>query len=740
MLIAVCVVFAVWNIARGKETKAVDVATLLGVPIGVTGLVVAVVALRRPVEDGGAGLAREHAKALAKRVLDSEGAVRRQLLGDDTQRINVAFVLHSAAERAAAAPSAGLTFADGPAGLPDVLDYYRATRPRRLVVTGAAGAGKTVLALELMQALIEGRSEGDPVPVRVPLAHWDTAQPLKALLVRRLIDAYGLRAKAAAGLVAHGMVLPVLDGLDEMDPLHADGTPDPEAPRARAALEALNAYQSGREAGPLVLTCRTGHYDALAPVSRLIDAARIAIAPIDTRNAVTYLRARALDRPRWQPLTDHLEAQPTGPLATTLSTPWRLCLTATVYHRDGNPSELLHHTNGHDLDQHLLARYLPAATTNTHNPRGYRPEDVHRWLHHLTKHLTGTTTRAPATDLTLHHLWPLAGTTRTRITDLLLTAFPITAFLAVLSLGFLGPTTVYDLVLCLTFGAFVVAITFRPTPKPKRLRVSATWETLRYGFKTRFWAGFKIWFVVGFAVGFTFRVTTYNAIEIRNLTSPAITPGLVYGITLGIGTGLIGGFVRGLAGEFADGFKAWFKGWFAGGFIANLVFGLDVFGFAERFGFEDGFGIISALGLGSGLALALGVVGGLAGGFMRGLRAEPTTVANPQKIIRDDIIYGLSIGPLAGLLSGLLSGLMSSPVDGFMVGSMVGIAVGLASGLAGATRRYGVFLLCSRGKLPFRLGVFLNWAVTAGLLRYNGPSYQFRHRELQQWLNQHPRP
>lgn len=50
-----------------------------------------------------------------------------------------------------------------------------------------------------------------------------------------------------------------------MDPAGPTGLPDPAAPRATAVVEALNAYQQSREASALVLTCRTGHYDALVP-------------------------------------------------------------------------------------------------------------------------------------------------------------------------------------------------------------------------------------------------------------------------------------------------------------------------------------------------------------------------------------------------------------------------------------------------------------------------------------------
>ncbi|MFD7715253.1 NACHT domain-containing protein [Streptomyces sp. NPDC059814] len=721
------------------------------------GLVIAVMALRKPVEDNGAELARSRAKRLAKQVEDSEAKVLRQLLGDDTPRINLAYVLQSAPARVATAPPAGQTFADGPATLPDVLEYYRSTQPRRLVVTGVAGAGKTVLALELMLALIDHRAEGDPVPVRISLAQWGSGQSLTALLVQRLVDAYKWPAGMAAGLVAHGMVLPVLDGLDEMDPLRADSTPDPDAPRARKVLEALNAYQNGREAGPLVLTCRTGHYDALAPVSRLIDAARVAIAPIDTRHTVAYLRDRALDTPRWQPLIDHLDTQPAGPLATTLSTPWRLCLTATVYHRAGNPSELLHHTDGHDLDQHLLARYLPTTIANTPNPRHYRPEDVHRWLNHLTGHLAGTTANTPATDITLHQLWPLAGTTRVRITDLILSALALAlvSFLFAIAVFLnnpLGDSAEKIITISLFAAVSVVAgvIDWRPTPRPNRLR--ATRGARQGGFMARFWAGFKIWFAVGFAIGFAIGIA---------LRLPTPSPGAIMfelGTALGIGTGLIGGLMGGLAGEFAAGFKTWFRSWFTVGLMAGLGLRLGFgdlglllgIGFRSRLGLElvGGFGYEIVLWLGIGTAL--GLVGGLAGGLMRGLKGEPTTVAKPRAIIRDDMVYGLLICPMTGFLTGLLAGLLAGfPAGitdeflagltfGLTAGWMVGLVVGCASGFARASRRYGVFLLCSRGKLPFRLAVFLDWAVTAGLLRYNGPGYQFRHRELQQWLTGHP--
>jgi hypothetical protein len=300
-------VYAVRAIIRGGLQQT-DTAGMLGFPLGVVGIVLAVVALRKPVEGNDAELARGWASTPAEQVETGEREVWRQLLGDDIRRINLVYVLHPTTVRPAAAPAAGHLASDGPSPvtLPDIVTYYRSTRPLRLVVTGAAGAGKTVLALELLLALIDGRNDDDPVPVRIPLSRWDTErQSLPELIQQRLAEAYDWPVEMAAGLVRHHLILPVLDGLDEMDPL-VNGSPDPAAPRATAVVRALNTYQHGRDAGPLILTCRTRHYDALTLHTGVLDAARIAVAPCQYRRRADLPRR---PRPRCGP-----PAAPTRPL------------------------------------------------------------------------------------------------------------------------------------------------------------------------------------------------------------------------------------------------------------------------------------------------------------------------------------------------------------------------------------------------------------------------------------------
>lgn len=642
LAVVVSAVYTARAIFRGSFQPP-DTVTLLSFPLSVAGATLAVVMGRKRIEGNDAELARGWAATLAKQVESDESAVWRQLLGDDVRRINLTYVLQPTTIRSAAAPASGRLTGGHPGAvmLPDIVTYYRSTRPLRLVVTGAAGAGKTVLALELLLALIDGRNEDDPVPVRIPLSRWDTErQSLSELLQQRLVEAYDWPPDLAASLVGQHLVLPVLDGLDEMDAL-VSGSPDPAALRATAAIQALNASQHGRDAGPLVLTCRTSHYDALAANTAVVDAARIAVAPVGTADARIYLADRALDAPRWQPLLDHLATHPSGSLATVLSTPWRLCLTATVYHHDGDPSELLALPDADALDRHLLARYIPAATRTTPNPRGYTPEDIHRWLHHLSTHLDPTgplPTTAPqgaeATDLVLHELWPLAGRTRVRATDAFLTTFSVLAF------AWTAPEGLTGLVSAIAAGGGVLAIA---TGAPRGL------------------------------------ADPLNTPKERKALAGSLAVGLAVGLILGVRTGVPAGLVTGLAA----------------GLMVGLMVGISV--------------------------------------------REPGANLGARAVIRSDVLVGLTYGLTSGLSMGLIAGLLFGPTAGPVVGLVAGLTVGLSAG-AQAARRYAVFLLCSRRRLPFRLGLFLDWAVTAGLMRYSGLAYQYRHRELQHWLRQHPQP
>src|SRR5262249_31000845 len=113
----------------------------------------------------------------------------------------------------------------------------RATRlgRGRLVILGAPGAGKTVLANQLLLDLADrllsgagGRAGGVVVPVRMSLPAFDpavyeasagdqVASRLESWMAQYLADVFGLQDALAQALIRRGGILPVLDGLDEMD-------------------------------------------------------------------------------------------------------------------------------------------------------------------------------------------------------------------------------------------------------------------------------------------------------------------------------------------------------------------------------------------------------------------------------------------------------------------------------------------------------------------------------------------
>ena len=102
---------------------------------------------------------------------------------------------------------------------------------------------------------------------------------------------------------------------------------------------------------------------------------------------------------------------------------------------------------------------------------------------------------------------------------------------------------------------------------------------------------------------------------------------------------------------------------------------------------------------------------------------------------------GIGIGIVSGIKKGNESNLGTAIAAGILFGFFLAFTFGLLR--APAAMRYFAFLLCVRvgpRALPWRLGRFLHWATKAELLRTSGIAYQFRHRELQDWLARNPTP
>ncbi|GGP95883.1 NACHT and WD40 repeat domain-containing protein [Streptomyces roseolilacinus] len=260
---------------------------------------------------------------------------------------------------------------------------------RRLVVVGEPGSGKTVLALLLTLGLLAAREQGAPVPVLLPVSSWDPVRErLDDWIVRAMAQPYyNGRTDIPRTLLSHGLLIPVLDGLDEI----------PESAR-RSAVRALNQATGGDR--PLVVTCRAVEYEELirggAPTLR--QAAVVEVLPVTPADAVTYLQDA--DRPPgvdWGPVRAHLRAQPDSPLAGALSTPLMVTAARLVYRRGGDPAELLdtdRFDSRYAVEDHLLhglvdAAYAPDPTAPEGTPRQapWTPEQARGYLAFLARHL-----------------------------------------------------------------------------------------------------------------------------------------------------------------------------------------------------------------------------------------------------------------------------------------------------------------------------------------------------------------
>jgi predicted NACHT family NTPase len=130
-----------------------------------------------------------------------------------------------------------------------------------LLILGAPGTGKTTLLLELAQGLLERaeRDENCPIPVIFNLSSWALRrQPFAEWLVSELNERSDVPKKIAQRWVESELVLPLLDGLDEVAPNHR-----------RECAQAINNFRRDHGLLPIAVCSRIADYEALATKLRL---------------------------------------------------------------------------------------------------------------------------------------------------------------------------------------------------------------------------------------------------------------------------------------------------------------------------------------------------------------------------------------------------------------------------------------------------------------------------------------
>jgi hypothetical protein len=465
-------------------------------------------------------------------------------------------------------------------------DVLAAVPTSRLVVLGEPGSGKTMLMVGLVLDLLnpDRRGSGGPVPVLASLASWNPASQnlhgwLAATLTTDYPDLGAAPPPGSAGrnrfeaLLEAGLILPVLDGLDEI------------AESARpAAITLINKELKPGERA--VITCRTEQYKAaVSPPGGRGNALRAAAVQLNTLGfdeVASYLRQDAGPaKDRW----DFLNTLSTeSPARQALATPLMIALARAIYNprpdeRAGDlphPAKLRGSADRAAVEAHLFDAFIPAAYRPPAQGR-WTARQAETWLAFLARHLEQTVGSPGLAWWQLQQTAPFS-----------LIPGVVAGLVAGLGLGL-----VFGQAAGLAFGVVVgLAGWLRAAPEIGGAETPARGVRISTD-------GLTAGLTAGLAAGLAGGLAAVLAIVLGARHRFGLVHGLEFGLVGGLGLGLVFGLVFGLKGvprnlveaaspravlardrqvalllTFIFGLAAWLAAWLSGGLLARLGSGL----------------------------------------------------------------------------------------------------------------------------------------------------------------------
>ncbi|QHG21056.1 NACHT domain-containing protein [Nostoc sp. ATCC 53789] len=246
----------------------------------------------------------------------------------------------------------------------------------KLLILGAPGAGKTTTQIELAQALVKRAEEHPdyPVPVLFNLSSWkDDRQSLTDWLVAELKSKYGVSNKLGQDWVDNHQLLPLLDGLDELEPQ-----------RQELCVHAINQFLGG-ETRPLylVVCSRSEEYSNYSTQLHLNGS--IYLQPLTTDQICDYLTSiNSIEL--WSTISNDLD------LLELLKTPLLLSITVLAS-QEISVEEWQYLDSTADRIQYLLDAYIGRMLIRDINSRAYlnnktpNARETRMWLVWLAKQM-----------------------------------------------------------------------------------------------------------------------------------------------------------------------------------------------------------------------------------------------------------------------------------------------------------------------------------------------------------------
>jgi hypothetical protein len=568
----------------------------------------------------------------------------------------------------------------------DAFKFFWRSTSKRLVILGPAGAGKSLLLLDLVAQSVELLGADGPVLVRVNIAQWRKSQTFYEFFIHQVSIERGVPAEVVYALLMEQRIIPLLDGLDELD---AEQSEKPE--RGLEIVRRLNAATSDEYpiSAPIILTCRTSYFEQLEHFQRhdahrvigLAGAGMLQVESLDADQISTFLNNNlgTEAKARWGTVLRALNVLQRPPIVDVLGLPWRLMLAFSAYQNGGSPDRLLGE-KGRVAEAELLPQFLRMATQEK-NPGGpggdgtsrlqrqwlgpveREPSRVARWLKEIAQYLeTDRAVGGGAGVLLMYEVHKMVNPKFMRF------AYSICALGIVATAG---------------IATFVTALS-GPHPFPR---------------------------IVAISVAAIFLMTAAYVVVFRPPSTPAgftliqavQTPQGVLDLTLSLLSALA-------ASAFALGTQNTVLYRVIGGLCCGFMAGL-FFGFVHSKRLRA---------RGAGLQSSETPTDPMHGGLF-----NSSIIGGVVGVIYVVILLASGAGLPKSILFGVLTLVAFAPILGLPIAS-----------IAWTRYKLALFILYLEHRLPWRLNAFLVWSYNAGLMRTAGLAYQFRHLRMQAWLAQ----
>ncbi len=285
----------------------------------------------------------------------------------------------------------------------------------KLLILGAPGSGKTTALLELDRELIM-RAEQDvaePMPVLCNLSSWrEDGQGLAVWLVDHLKVKYGVRKDLGNAWLNDRLLVPLLDGLDEVTPEHQE-----------ACVQAINRFQQDFRPQHIVVCCRLAEYQNYRTKLQLNGAVRL--LPLADDQIRQYL-LRAESPALWQGISGDHE------MLELARSPLLLRMT-TVAYEETSPEEWQRLASASERQAHLFDVYIRRVLSDDTTAQQFSKAQTIEWLGWLAK----TMKEHGEAELLIEHLQPtwLPSATQRRVYGLAVFVSAAVVFVLVTSVG-----------------------------------------------------------------------------------------------------------------------------------------------------------------------------------------------------------------------------------------------------------------------------------------------------------------